>query len=83
MTRPQVERTFNTLTHERAQKRLGEILDHLYGIRIALLDVRQHDLFYARIKYIEAIAQAEEDLLNLIDAVEHVSAVENRLNEWL
>lgn len=79
MTRQQTGRTYNTLIHERAQKQLAGIIDQLYGIRIALLDVRQHDLFCARVKYIEAIAQAEEDLLNLIDAVEHVSAVENRL----
>ena len=79
MTRPQVERTFNTLIHERAQKQITQILDQLYGIRIALLDVRQHDLFYTRMEYIEAIAQAEEDLLPLIDAVENVRAVENRL----
>ncbi|MDK7143359.1 hypothetical protein QP405_05735 [Gleimia europaea] len=79
MTQQQQERTYNTLVHENAQRLLGEMLDQLYDVNANLGIVQYHALFHEHREYSAAITHAETHLLNLINAVEHVSAVENRL----
>ena len=79
----QTKSTYNTLVHENAQRLLGEMLDQLYDVNANLGIVQYHALFHEHREYAAATTQAEKHLLNLIDAVEHVSAVENRLAQWL
>lgn len=75
----QTKSTYNTLVHENAQRLLGEMLDQLYDVNANLGIVQYHALFHEHREYAAAITQAEKHLLNLIDAVENVRAVENRL----
>lgn len=83
MTRPQVERTYNTLVHETAQKQITHMLDQLDEVRLALFDLKQHELHAKHREYEAATTHVETHLLNLINAVENVRNVENRLNEWV
>ncbi|MDU4287444.1 MAG: hypothetical protein E7I43_07170 [Actinomyces sp.] len=83
MTQQQSERTYNTLVHENAQRLLGEMLDQLYDVNANLGIVQYHALFHAHKEYEAATTHAETHLLELINAVENVRNVENRLNEWV
>ncbi|MDU7239817.1 hypothetical protein [Actinomyces sp.] len=75
----QTKSTYNTLVHENAQRLLGEMLDQLYDVNANLGIVQYHALFHEHKEYEAATTQAETHLLELINAVENVRNVENRL----
>ncbi len=81
MTR-QNKSTYNTLVHENAQRLLGEMLDQLYDVNANLGIVQYHALFHEHKEYEAATTHAEKHLLNLIDAVQNVADLENRLAQW-
>lgn len=83
MTQQQTGRTYNTLVHENAQKQITQILDQLDEVRLALFDLKQHELHAKHREYEAATTQAETHLLNLITAVENIGYTENRLTKWI
>ena len=83
MIQQQTESTYETRGHENAQKQITYILDQLDEVRLTLFDLKRHRLFHAHKEYEAATTHAETHLLELINAVENVRNVENRLNEWV
>lgn len=58
----------------------GDLVD---AVRLALFDLRQRELHAKNREYEAATTHVETHLLNLINAVENVRNVGNRLNEWI
>ena len=83
MIQQQAESTYETRGHENAQKQITYILDQLDEVRLTLFDLKRHRLFHSHKEYEAATTHAETHLLELINAVENVRNVENRLNEWV
>lgn len=82
MIQQQTESTYETRGHENAQKQITYILDQLDEVRLTLFDLKRHRLFHAHKEYEAATTHAEKHLLNLIDAVQNVADLENRLAQW-
>lgn len=57
----------------------GDLVD---AVRLALFDLKQHELHAKNREYEAATTHVETHLLNLINAVQNVADLENRLNEW-